>query len=119
MIPEIRINRGEIWWAEFGEPSGSEPGYKRPVVVLQSNVFTHSALRTVIVVALTTNLRMAGVPGNVLLTRRRTGLPRDSVVNVTQVIAVDKEMLLERCGRLDPDSLGRVGEGVKRVLDLG
>lgn len=115
---DVRVNRGDLWWADFGESSGSAPGYRRPVVVLQSNFFNHSALNTVVVVSVTSNLGLANKPGNVLLSRRATGLSKDSVANVTQVGSIDKRYLLERCGRLDPDLLGRVAEGVKQVLDL-
>lgn len=113
-----RINRGEIWWADLDEPSGSEPGYPRPVVILQSNYFNHSNLNTVVAVALTSNLRLAGVGGSVLLSKRRSGLPKDSVVNVSQILTVDKESLREKAGSLDHDTLGRVVDGVKMVLDL-
>jgi mRNA interferase MazF len=88
------------------------------VVVVQSNFFNHSALNTVVVVSVTSNLGLANKAGNVLLSKRATGLSKDSVVNVTQVSVLDKQYLIERCGHLDPDSLGRVAEGVRQVLDL-
>lgn len=113
-----RVSRGDVWWVDMGEPIGSEPGYRRPAVVLQSNYFNHTELNTVIVVALTTNLRLAAFPGNVLLSKRKTGLTKESVVNVTQVATVDRSQLYDRCGHLDPDSMGRVADGVRMVLDL-
>jgi mRNA interferase MazF len=115
---EARISRGDVWWADFDDPDGSEPGYRRPVVVIQSNFLNQTSLNTVIVVSLTGNLKRAALPGNVLLTKRKTGLSRDSVVNVTQISTVDRNILSEKCGHLDPDSLGRVAEGVRQVLDL-
>jgi mRNA interferase MazF len=118
VIQDIRISRGEVWWVDFGEPVGSEPGYRRPAVVLQSNYFNHSALNTFVVVSVTSNLFRAGSPGNVLVSKRKSGLSKDSVVNVTQLATIDKSRLLEKCGQLDPDSLGRVAEGVRQVLDL-
>jgi mRNA interferase MazF len=114
----IRIHRGEIWWADLDEPLGSEPGYSRPVVVLQTNYLNHSGLSTVVAVALTSNLRLAGLSGNVLLPKRRSGLTKDSVVNVTQLMAVDKDALREKAGSLDHETMGRVAEGVRMVLDL-
>lgn len=119
MVAETpRVIRGDVWWVDLGEPVGSEPGYRRPAVVLQSNYFNHSELNTVIVVALSTNLRLTMYPGNLLLAKRKTGLPKDSVVNVTQVATVDQSQLFDRCGHLDADSMGRVAEGVRQVLDL-
>lgn len=115
---DVRISRGDIWWADFEDPEGSEPGYRRPVVVLQSNYLNRTALNTVVVVSLTGNLARAGLAGNVLLTKRKTGLPKDSVANVTQIATVDKDILTEKCGHLDADSIGRVAEGARMVLDL-
>jgi mRNA interferase MazF len=113
-----RISRGDIWWADFGDPDGSEPGYRRPVVVMQSNYLNQTSLNTVIVVSLTGNLTRAALPGNVLLSKRKTGLSKDSVANVTQVSTVDRNILIEKCGHLDPDALGRVAAGVRLALDL-
>ncbi len=94
------ISRGEIWWASLPEPMGSEPGYRRPVLVAQSDNFNQSRIDTVIVVAISSNLRLANAPGNVLLPRRATGLAKDSVANVSQVVTVDKGFLTEYVGML-------------------
>lgn len=112
------IRRGEIWWAELPEPSASEPGYRRPVVVVQSDEFNRSRIRTVVAVVLTTNLRLAAAPGNVPVTARDTGLPRDSVVNVSQIVTLDKTFLTERVGGLSDGVMLLVDDGIRTVLDL-
>lgn len=112
------IRRGEIWWAELPEPSASEPGYRRPVVVVQSDDFNRSRIRTVVAVVLTTNLRLAAAPGNVLITAGDTRLPRDSVVNVSQIVTLDKSFLTERVGRLSGGVMLLVDDGIRTVLDL-
>lgn len=88
--------RGEIWWSELPDPAASEPGYRRPVLIVQSDDFNLSRIRTVVAAALTTNLRLAEAPGNLLLTAEDTGLPRDSVVNVSQIVTLDKTFLTEK-----------------------
>lgn len=112
------IERGEVWWADLGEPDGSEPGYRRPVVIVQSDAFNRSRLRTVIAVVLMTNVRLVEAPGNVLLPAKATGLPKDSVANVSQVITVDRDFLLERAGRVRGQSLKDVDRGLRLVLAL-
>lgn len=97
------ISQGEVWWADLGEPVGSEPGYRRPVVVVQSDSFNRSKIATVVCVALTTNLRWVDAPGNVLLTAEVTGLPKDSVANVSQIMTVDRDSLQDPVGKL-PDA---------------
>lgn len=115
---EDRIRRGDIWWADLREPEGSEPGYRRPVVVIQTDYLNQTMLDTVVVVSLTGNLARASLDGNVLLPRRKTGLPKDSVATVTQISTQDKGILTERCGRLDHESMARVAEGLRMALDL-
>lgn len=110
------IAQGEVWWAEIAEPVRSEPGYRRPVVVVQGDAFNASALRTVVCVALTSNLRWADAPGNVLLSARTTGLPKPSVANVTQLVTLDREGLVERVGRLSASNLELVLTGVEVML---
>lgn len=110
--------RGDLWWADLGEPRGSEPALRRPVLVVQADSFNRSQLRTVVVVSLTTNLKLAGAPGNVLCRPRGTGLTRTSVVNVSQVSTLDRRLLLERIGTLPPHVIRDVEEGVKLVLAL-
>jgi mRNA interferase MazF len=114
----VDARRGEIWWASLPEPSGSEPGYRRPVVILQADSFNRSRIRTVIGVGLTTNLRQAEAPGNVLLPSHQTNLPADSVANVSQVITIDKGDLLEWIGPLPAQFLRRIEDGVRLILDL-
>jgi len=110
------IAQGEVWWADLGEPAGSEPGFRRPVVVVQGDAFNRSSLRTVVCVSLTSNLRWADAPGNVLLPARATGLPRDSVANVSQLVALDRDALTERTGALSASSLELVLAGIDVVL---
>jgi mRNA interferase MazF len=114
----VVIERGEVWWADLGEPDGSEPGYRRPVVIVQSDAFNRSRLHTVIAVALMTNLRLVEAPGNVLVPAKATGLPKDSVANVSQVITVDRDFLLERAGRIRGQLLKDIESGLRLVLAL-
>ena len=110
--------RGEIWWANLPNPSGSEPGYRRPVIIVQDDTFTQSRISTIIVVVITSNIRLAEAPGNVLLPSKVTGLTKDSVANVSQILTVDKTFLAERVGSL-PDYLqDEVDEGLRAVLYL-
>ena len=90
------ITRGEIWWAELEDPRGSEPGFRRPVVVVQADSFNRSQIGTVLVVAITSNLELAEAPGNVTLSRRASRLPRKSVVNVSQILTLDKGFLAKK-----------------------
>ena len=112
------MRRGELWWAELPEPTGSEPGYRRPILIIQSNDFNRSRIQTVIAVVLTTNLRLAAAPGNVLVTSDDTGLPKDSVVNVSQIITVDKAFLTERVRLINDRVMLLVEDGVRTVLAL-
>ena len=112
------IERGEVWWADLGEPDGSEPGYRRPVVIVQSDAFNRSRLRTVIAVVLMTNVRLVEAPGNVLLPGKATGLHKDSIANVSQVIPVDRDFLFERAGRIRGRLLQDVDRGLRLVLAL-
>ena len=110
------IAQGEVWWTDLGEPAGSEPGFRRPVVVVQGDAFHRSSLRTVVCVSLTSNVRWADAPGNVLLPARATGLQRDSVANVSQLVTVDRDALTERVGALSASSLELVLAGIDVVL---
>jgi len=112
------IQRGEIWWASLPVPRGSEPGFRRPILVIQSDRFNLSRIKTVMAVALTTNVRLAEAPGNVLLTAGDTGLPEDSVANVSQIITVDKSFFDELVGSLKPRLLARVEAGLRLSLAL-
>jgi mRNA interferase MazF len=111
------INQGDIYWIELDEPEGSEPGYKHPHVIVQNNLFNRSRIRTVLVCPLTTNLKRASAPGNVLLDKKESKLPKQSVVNVTQVFTVDKSQLDEYVGSLTPKRTTEILDGIKLVLD--
>lgn len=112
VVPE----QGDIWWASL--PKGSGPGGRRPVVVIQSNVFNQSAIGTTIIAIMTSNLALVAAPGNVLVTAKQSGLPKDSVINVSQLFTVDKTMLTEKVGALNGQIFRRLEEGLRRVLDL-
>jgi mRNA interferase MazF len=112
------IQRGEIWWATLPEPVGSEPGFRRPVLIVQSDDFNRSRINTAIAVVITSNTRLAKAPGNVFLSRHITGLPKDSVANVSQVITVDKSFLTERISALPSPILQQIEAGLRLVLAL-
>lgn len=107
-----------MWWANLPDPVGSGPGYRRPVVIVQADPFNASRIKTVIVAAISSSSRIKIAPGNVQLPSRTSGLPRDSVVNVTQLLAVDKDLLLQRVGHLPPFKLHEVEDGLRLVLAL-
>src|SRR5437867_5793357 len=112
------MRRGEIWWASMRRPKGSGPGYRRPVLVVQSNDFNESRIQTVIVAVITSNLNLAAAPGNVLCKKRQTRLPKDSVVNVSQLYTVDKRFLTEPVGTLSRILIKEVEDGLRLVLSL-
>jgi len=110
------ISQGEIWWADVPAPTGSGPGFRRPVLIVQGDAFNRSALATVVCVPITSNLRWADAPGNVRLTGRITGLSRDSVANVSQVVSIDRTLLTERVGKLSRPKVDLVLAGLDVVL---
>ncbi len=112
------MHRGEIWWANLPEPVGSEPGYRRPVLIIQDDTFTQSRISTVIVAIITSNLRLAEAPGNVLLPPAASGLPKDSVANVSQILTLDKTFLVERVGSLPFNLQEEIDEGLRAILYL-
>ena len=112
------MTRGEIWWADLPEPRGSEPGFRRPVLIIQADSFNRSGIRTVIVAVITSNLRLVDAPGNVLLPALVTGLPRDSVVNVSQLLTLDRLFLTELVDKLSGRLLTDVETGLRLVLAL-
>lgn len=112
------MRRGEIWWASLPEPSGSMPGYRRPLVIVQSNDFTQSRIRTVLAATITSNMRLAHAPGNIQLPAKTSGLSQDSVVNVSQLITVDKSFFTQHVGKLTPKQLRAMNEGLRLVLAL-
>ena len=112
------IERGTVWWADLGEPRGAEPGFPRPILIVQSDAFSRSRIQTVVAVVLTTNIRLLDAPGNVLVAAKVSGLRKNSVANVSQVITVDRDDLRESTGRLDAATLRRVDAGLRLVLNL-
>jgi mRNA interferase MazF len=112
------VERGQVCWADLGEPAGSEPGFRRPVLVVQSDAFNRSRLRTVLAVVLTSNVRLIDAPGNVLIPAKAAGLPKDSVANVSQIITVDRDFLSEPAGRVRGQLLKDVDHGLRLVLGL-
>ena len=107
-----------MWWAELAERRGSEPGFRRPLLVVQADAYNRSRMRTVIGVVLTSNLRLVEAPGNVLVPARVSGLPRDSIANVSQMVTLDRDYLVELAGKLDPKTLRQVDQGLRLVLHL-
>ncbi|TAM56649.1 MAG: type II toxin-antitoxin system PemK/MazF family toxin [Acidobacteria bacterium] len=112
------MRRGELWWASIPDPSGSGPGFRRPVLIVQADEFNESRIRTVVVAAVTSNVRLAAAPGNVLCRRRDTGLRKDSVVNVSQLLTLDKSFLSQRVKVLPAPLMGSVEAGLRLVLGL-
>jgi mRNA interferase MazF len=112
------IKRGEIWWATLPTPRASEPGYRRPVLIVQSDAFNQSAIHTVLVVVITSNLRLAAAPGNLMLRRRESRLDKDSVIKVSQLVTLSKEFLVDCVGRIPPARLREVDGGLRLVLSL-
>ena len=111
------INQGDIYWVDLGEPSASEPGYRHPHVVVQNNIFNRSQLKTVVVCALTSNLKRGQAPGNVQLESGEGNLPKQSVVNVSQIYAVDKSQLDEYIGTLSSARVREIINGIKLVVE--
>jgi mRNA interferase MazF len=112
------MRRGEVWWVDFGSPFGSEPGYRRPAIVVQADSFNKSRIQTILVVPLTRTLEWAAAPGNVLCRAKDTGLKHRSVANVSQLTVADRRRLKEKAGRLPGAVSARLDEGVKLVLGL-
>lgn len=110
------ISQGDVCWADLPDPTGSGPGFRRPVVVVQGDAFNRSRIATVVCVPLTSNLRWADAPGNVLLAARVTGLDKDSVANVSQVHAIDSTLLTETVGSLPPKKIDLLLSGIDVVL---
>ena len=112
------VSRGQIWWVDLSEPLGSEPGYTRPVIIVQADVFNRSRISTVMAVVITSNIRLAEAPGNVLLPAERTGLKKDSVANVSQIITIDKHALREQVEELNSKTMRLIDEGMRLALAL-
>lgn len=112
------VERGQVWWADLDAPSGSEPGFRRPVLIVQDDAFNRSRVQTVIAVVLTSNLRLVDAPGNVLVPAKAAGLPKDSVANVSQVITLDCDVLDEPAGKLRGPVMKDVDTGLRLALGL-
>jgi len=113
----LEIRRGDIFWIDLGVPHGSEPGYKHPHVIVQNNIFNLSRISTVVACAVTSNLKLSKAPGNVLLKKGEGGLKKDSVINISQIITVDKADLAEKIGRLSPARIKQIINGIKLLLE--
>ncbi len=112
------VKRGEIWWASMGEARGSEPGYRRPVVIISSNEFNESFIQTIIAAVITSNLHLADAPGNFKIAKTKFGLTRNSVVNISQLITLDKSFLTEQAGKLNSKQIQLLNDGIRLVLDI-
>lgn len=112
------VRRGELWWVDFGDPIGSAPAYRRPAAVVSSDRFNRSRIATVIVAAVTSNLKLAQAPGNVALTPADSGLPKPSVVNVTQLLSIGRDVLQTRIGLLGSVKMRALDEGLRLVLGV-
>ena len=112
------IRRGEVWWSELPPPDGSGPGYKRPVLIIQADEFNTSRIKTIVAAVITSNLRLAEAPGNVLLSVRDSRLPKESVVNVSQIITIDKSFLREIVHSLPDKLMAQIDEGLRLALRL-
>ncbi|NOX09937.1 MAG: type II toxin-antitoxin system PemK/MazF family toxin [Gammaproteobacteria bacterium] len=112
------MNKGEIWWASLEEPRGSEPGFRHPVVIISSNEFNNSKIKTVIVAAITSNTRLADAPGNFKLTKKGSGLTRESVVNISQLLTLDKSFISNKSGKLNTKQNQLLNYGLQLVLNI-
>ena len=112
------MKRGEVWWASLPPATGSGPGYRRPVLVVQANSFNDSKIPTVLVAAITSKLALAQAPGNVRISQSESGLSKPSIVNISQLLTIDRELLTKRVKLLPGKILGRVSDGLKLVLNL-
>jgi mRNA interferase MazF len=114
----VVIRRGQIWWVDLGTPRGSSPGYKRPVAIIQTDTFNETEIGTIVVAVVTSNIKLAEMPGNVFVTARNSGLDRDSVVNVSQIFTIDKSDVLDQIGHLGKRDMKEIDDGLRLVLAL-
>jgi mRNA interferase MazF len=112
------MTRGEIWWVDLGIPFGSEPGYKRPVVIIQDDSFNRSKIKTVIVASITTNLELANAPGNIYLESDESGLPKQGVINVSQISTIDKNRLIKKVRLLSYEIISEINFGLKTIFNI-
>lgn len=113
----MEIKQGDIFWIDLGVPHGSEPGYKHLHVIVQNNIFNLSRINTVVVCAVTSNLKLSKAPGNILLKKGEGGLKKDSVINISQIITVDKADLVEKIGRLSSTRIKQIIDGIKLLVE--
>ncbi|MFZ5995038.1 MAG: type II toxin-antitoxin system PemK/MazF family toxin [Thermodesulfobacteriota bacterium] len=111
------IEQGEIYWVDLGQPSGSEPGYRHPHVVIQNNLFNASKINTVVICALTSNIKRAQAPGNVLLNKGEANLPKKSIVNISQIYTVNKSDLIEKIGKVSEKRFNEILNGIKLLTE--
>jgi mRNA interferase MazF len=112
------MTRGEIWWVDYGIPYGSEPGYRRPVIIMQNDFFNHSKIKTTIVAPLSTNLLLADVPGNIGISKRDSKLTKDSVLLIAQTGVIDKERLIEKVSKINNDIMGKIENSIIFILGI-
>jgi len=112
------MTRGELWWADFGIPFGSEPGYKRPVLIIQNDFFNKSKINTTIVIPLTTNLLLADAPGNILISKSESKLKKDSVITISQIEVIDRQRLIEKITKIDRSIIEKVENNILFVLGI-
>ena len=112
------MTRGELWWADFGVPFGSEPGYKRPVIIIQNDFFNRSNINTTIVIPLTTNMILADAPGNIILNKNESKLKKDSVITISQIEVIDRQRLTEKISKLDKVTLEKIENNIIFVLGI-
>lgn len=112
------MQRGDIWWANLSLPSGSGPGHRRPMLVVQADAFNRSAISTVVCAVITSNIRLAGAPGNLRIASRESGLPKPSVVNVSQLVTLDRSFLSERVQTLSLSTMAKIDEGLRLVIGI-
>ncbi len=111
------IRQGDVFWADLEDPKGSAPGFRRPMVVAQSDVFNESKIQTVVVCAVTSNMARAKVPGNVSLKKGEAGLSKESVINVTQIVTLDKASLAQKIGKLSPAKREQMIRGIRQMIE--
>jgi mRNA interferase MazF len=112
------MTRGEIWWADYGIPYGSEPGYRRPVIIMQNDLFNNSKINTTIVAPLSTNLLLAGVPGNISMNKKDSKLTKDSVILISQIGVIDKERLIEKVSTINKETMKKIEDNIMFVLGI-
>jgi mRNA interferase MazF len=112
------MTRGELWWVDYGIPFGSEPGYRRPVIILQNDIFNNSKINTTVVIPISTNLLLADVPGNIFISKKESKLSKDSVILPSQIGVIDKERLIERISRINNEILRKIETNILFILGI-